>query len=714
MPTTHAINAQVQQNQAMPIREYISVIRKRFWLFVLCFMIISALGIIYTLKQPRIYQATTAVIINPEPPTINAIDNYDTQQWYLRDTYYDTQLKVMHSRNVAQRVVDDLALASNLEFLGFDKIKQSDVLQKMLEDVDPVSHLLGMITIESVPATRLVYIKVRHQRPEIAARLADAVADAYSEQNSEHRLTSLNNTFDFIKEQYADYETRLTNASNALNAFKNEHQILYSNPLEQQKLTNQLLESLLNRRVEIETQKLQAGYVVAELEKLSPELHNVRSYEILADTQTLSSLYAQYLDLQQEERKLLVTYLENSSQVQSVREKMELSREAIATSLSAIKKGYEAKYNSLVKLDTDILKQIKALKTEALQLDQLKLLYEQVENQKAEQERLFESSQKKLNEVSLNRLLDINNIRILDKAVAPKSPISPRIFVNVVITLLAALLAAFALIFVLELLDLSIKNQSDIELKAGLPFLGVVPSIPKSGREKKSTNPYRFVIDNPKSPLSECVRTLRTTLSFMLPPDKSQVLLITSPSPLEGKTTTALNLAVTYALTKHRVLLIEADLRRPKLYKALGLPKAQGLTAVLNKEATLEQVITKTTVEHLDLLPCGEIPSNPSEIFQSDFFTTLLNTLKNQYDYIIIDSPPVTAVTDALIMAQYSDGVIIVTKAGKTQLPLLIRARELLQGVNAPILGVVLNALSANSSSYSGYYYYYTREYSED
>lgn len=707
-------NTYASHEQALSIREYFGVVRKRFWSFALCLLIIASLGVIYTLKQPKIYQATTAVIINPEPPTINALDNVDSQQWYLRDTYYDTQLKVMHSRNVAKRVVDDLALATNLEFLGFEKITQKDELQKKLAAVDPVSHLLSLITIESVPATRLVNIKVRHQKPEIAASLADAIADAYSEQNSEHRLASLNNTFDFIKEQYSDYEKRLDAASNALNAFKNEHQILYSNPLEQQKLTNQLLENLLNRRVDIETQKLQAGYVLAELKKLAPDLDNIRSYEILADTHTLSNLYAQFLDLQQEERKLMVTYLETSSQVKSVREKMQLVREAINSSLSAIKQGYEAKYNALAKLDTDIQQQIRSLKTEALQLDQLKLLYEQVENQKSEQERLFESSQKKLNEVSLNRLLDINNIRILDKAVAPKSPISPRIFVNAVITFLAALLASLALIFVLELLDLSIKNQADIEQKAGLPFLGVVPAIPKSGRDsKKSANPYQFIIDNPKSPLSECVRTLRTTLSFMLPPDKSQVLLITSPSPLEGKTTTALNLAVTYALTNHKVLLIEADLRRPKLYKALGLEKAMGLTAVLNKDTTLEKAITKTSVQHLDLLPCGDIPANPSEIFQSDFFKNLLKTLQSQYDYVIIDSPPVTVVTDALIMAQHADGVIIITKACKTQLPLLIRTRELLQGVNAPILGVVLNALTAQSAGYGGYYYYYHSKYEE-
>ena len=703
-------------DSGLPVREYLDIVAKHIWSFMICFVIVVALGCVYTYRQPKIYQATTTIMINAEPPTIDPIDTNDSQQRYLRDTYYATQLQVLKSRNVAERVVEDLKLSDDPVFLQLDESLPADQLEEKFAKKDPIAMLLGMIQIEAVQGTRLVKIHVQHRSGVMAAKLADAIATAFSEQNSEQRMAMLNGTFEFIENQYTTHEKKLQDARDALNRFKDEHQILFSNPIQQQTLVNQQLEHLLNRRTEIEVDKLQAGYLLSEIKNIQPTLDNAQAYEILTKTDVLSKLSAQYLELKKEEEKLLATYLPSSPQVKSIREQMKLTTQTMVNTMENLRKGYQSRYDALVKLDNELLQQIKSLKAEALTLDQLKLLYEQIETQKAEQENMFDQAHKKLNEVSINKLLEVNNIRILDKAIPGKKPVSPRVFLNILISILGAFVAGVALIFILELMDQTVKNQSDIEQKARLPFLGIVPAIPKSAEKsaKISKNPYRFIISNPKSPYSECVRTLRTTLSFLLPHDRSQVLLVTSPSPMEGKTTMAINLAVASALVGQNIVVIEADLRRPRLYKAFEMSKTDGLTSVVEGKRKLEEVLQKTEIDHLDLLPCGKIPSNPSEIFYSDEFREILHQLLEKYDRVIIDSPPVTVVTDALILAQQSDGVIVVSKAGKTELPLLIRTRELLEGVNAPILGVVLNGLSSKSKSYGGYYYYYSKEYKDE
>ena len=701
------------KTSSFPIREYLDIVWRRRWGFVLAFVAVSCLGVLYTMRQPKVYEATTAVIINPESQTINPFESSAADQWYLRDTYYDTQLRVLQSRLVAQRVVDDLGLANDPAFLGLSQIKDPVLLQKKMAAADPVSILLSKLKVESVAGTRLANIRVRNENPELAASLANTLAAAYSAQNSEHRSASLTATFDFIEKQYQENEARLAQSRDALNAFKENHKILYSNPVEQQKITNQRLDYLNTKRVEIDTEKQRAGYVLSELRAIEVSVDNVHAFTILGGPQTLETELAECRKLEEKKRELLITYLEKSPQVTGLHKQIETCKASVLNGMKNVIQGLEAHYQALVKLDQEIHQEISSLQKEALELDQLRLLYEQFESQRRNAESLYEQSQAKLNEVSLNQRLEVNNIRILDNAAVPTSPVSPNLLINGAITLLAAVIAGFLAVLLLELFDISIRNQTDIEERVGLPFLGAVPKFPKN-RRYAGRNAYRFILENPRSPIAECMRTLLTTLSFLIKSNASHILLITSAQPLEGKTMTSLNLAVTAALAGKRVVLLEADMRRPRIYQALNISTKSGLNNLLKGEVTLAEALQGTEVDNLKLLPCGEIPKNPADLFQSEAFSNLLDTLKTQFDTIIIDSPPVTVVTDALIIAQHVHGVIVVSRAGVTPMPSLVRTRELLESVNAPITGAVLNDLSASSHSYYGGYYYYHKAYRDE
>ncbi len=688
-----------------PIREYLSDIWRQKLGFILAFIIVACIGAAYTMNQPKIYEAVAVVIINPEPPTINPVDSAAADQWYMRDTYYDTQLKVMQSRLVAQRVIQDLNLAKNPDFLELDGIENPDLLEKRIESANPVSFLLSKLKVESVAGTRLVNIRVKHKNPEYAAMLANGIADAYSAQNNEHRSASLTNTFEFIDKQYKENIEKLENSRTALNDFKQNNKILYTNPIEQQKITNQRLDYLNNKRVEIETETIKTGKLLDEIKALPLTPDYVGAFALLGDAPSLNAEMNECKKLDQKMRELLVTYLEQSPHVKAVQNQIGQCRESVLNGMKNVIAGLSAKHRALLKLSSEIQNEILALRKEALTVDQLKLLYEQFESQKENAETQYEHSQAKLSEVSLNRLLEINNIRILDKAIASAAPVSPNIALNAIMTFFAAIIAGFVAVLLLELLDISVRSQSDVEDKALMPFLGAVPKFPKM-RKYSGRKAYRFILENRQSPISECMRTLVTTLTFLLKSDNSNILLITSAQPLEGKTITSINLAVTMALSGKRVVLIEADMRRPTIYKALNVKSSAGLSAVIRDEAKLKDVLKDTEVAGLKLIPCGDIPKNPAELFQTEAFAKLLERLKNEFDAVIIDSPPVTAVTDALIIAQHVNGVIVIARSDKTPMPALIRSRELLEGVSAPVMGVVLNDMSTGRSGYGGYYYY--------
>ena len=677
---------------------------------MLLFSSVCLLGVFFTLKQPKIFEAETVVVINPEPQNVNLLEGTDSQQWYFRDTYFDTQIRILQSRHVASRVVSDQNLASDPVFFGVRAGESSEKAAARISGSDPVAVLLQMLRVEALLETRLVRIKVRHQNPAMAARLADAVATAYQEQNMEHRVEALDEALTWLDTQTRNYEEKVKSSSDALNSFKNAHQVLYSNPVEQQKLTNEQLGKMQVRLLDIEADRLNAQHMLNEVKKLDGGVENLSALEILTGISSLSLLRDKYLEKQQEEEKLLVTYLEKTPQVESVREEKRLIEGAVKTAFAAARAGYQAKYDALSGLENQLRMRSQSLKDEALALDQLRLLYEQVEVQKQEQERLFEMMQRRLNEVSLSRLLDSNNIRILDRAVAPKVPVSPRVFIYLLVTFAAGILLGLLGVFIVDALDISIKSQHDVERRAGIDFLGIIPGVPRDmlGR---SRSPYEYIRANARSPFAEHIRTLRTTLSFLLPPGKSQVLLVTSPSPLEGKTTTAMTLAYISALAGQRVVLLEGDLRKPRLYKGLGMERAAGLSAVALGEMKLSEVLRPTGIEGLDLLPCEKIPQNPSELFQMSLFDGVMSQLRTLYDFVIIDSPPVNIVSDALILSQHSDGVIVVVRAGKTPIPSLVRSKELLEGVRAPLFGVVIN--DYQSKGYGSYTYYYQEEYGD-
>ena len=297
-----------------------------------------------------------------------------------------------------------------------------------------------------------------------------------------------------------------------------------------------------------------------------------------------------------------------------------------------------------------------------------------------------------------------NNIIIREKAEAPRSPIKPKRKTNVMLAALLGLFGGVAIAFLLEYLDTTIKSQEDVEDAVGLPFLGVIPSFTADEPEPTSE---LFTYTYPKSSITESIRSIRTNILFSAAEAPLKKLLVTSAGPQEGKSTTVINLGIIFAQGGKRVLIVDSDLRRPRIHKAFNVTRDRGLTNLIMNEAKPEQVIVNTKVPNLSVIPCGPIPPNPSELLGLTRMQEIIDELGHQFDIILFDSPPIVAVTDAVVLSKKVDGVVLIIKAGRTTSEMVLKAKKQLTDVTAHILGAVLNDFNIRGEGYRYYYYYH-------
>jgi capsular exopolysaccharide synthesis family protein len=287
--------------------------------------------------------------------------------------------------------------------------------------------------------------------------------------------------------------------------------------------------------------------------------------------------------------------------------------------------------------------------------------------------------------------------------------VSPRPVRNLALAVLLGLASGVGLAFLLETLDTSVTTREQVEERLGLPFLGIIPRVGKD-----DPRPEMAVVDAPTSSTAECLRTIRTNLLFMSPDKPLRTILVTSSGPGEGKTTTTASLAATMAGGGSKVLLVDADMRRPRVHKVFGLENARGLSSLILGEGTLADTVVPAQIDGLDVLPCGPIPPNPTELLHTEAFQRLLEEMAKRYERIVIDSPPAGVVADAIVISTLVDGTLMVLKGGQTSRDAAERTVKGLRAVNARLFGAVLNDLDLEDQRYGQYYYYYRSGYYRD
>ncbi|MBH24468.1 MAG: capsular biosynthesis protein [Myxococcales bacterium] len=708
----------------IPLREYWEVILKRIWLVVLVTIAVFALVAAYTFQLPKKYEARASLIIDMANAQVlgsevQPVVEFSKADFWNSSQFFQTQYRIIKSRSLATKVVERLGLADDLVFLGLDKVKDEE-LKERLKEADPVERLMSITEVEPARETRIVTIAITHTDPKLAAKLANEMADVYRQLNVERKMESTYGAYNWLTSQYKDVKEKLEASDKALYDFKVRNNILSTSLEDRQNIISQRLIELNRQLNEIRGERIRMGAEADLVRQMRRgDLTQAASERVISNP-LVQQLKASLTKLRETEGELSERYLDDHPELIAVRSQLKTIEKELNREIATILKAHENRLAVTTRSETGLELELEKAKREAFEVNQKELEYSQLVREQKNNSRLYELVLRRLKETDLSRLLKDNNIRVLDKALVPESPVLPRVPLNLALGLVLGLVLGLGVAFLLEMLDNTVKSQEDVEGYLGITFLGMVPRMKfDSNPGAMGVNPDAgfdselYVHYYPKSTLAECCRTVRTNILFMSPDNNLDRILITSAGPLEGKTTTAANIATAMSQSNTRILLVDTDMRRPRLHKVFKTHNKVGLSSLLLGEATYEEAIQKTDVPNLDMIACGPIPPNPAELMHTERFLEILRNFAARYDRVIFDSPPTIAVTDSMILSNLVDGVIFVVQGGRTSKDIVRRALNKLKAVNAPLLGAVLNNVDLDSRTYGQYYYRYYRQYGQ-
>jgi polysaccharide biosynthesis transport protein len=701
----------------LDLRAYWRVLMRRRWVVLGVFAAAVLLTLVVTLRQTPIYAAATSIIIDLSAPKV--LNNKDVQEvvetgnsgFWSNKEYFETQYKVITSRTVAQRVIEKLQLARDLRFLGLDQLKDEEKLKRALDRADPVAELQDRLAVLPVKESRVVRIQIEDRDPKWAATIANAVAEAYITESLPVRSSTTQSASDWLETQLADLEAKLAKSSDELFKFKQSHDIVSTTWEDRQSIVSQRIvainDALTKARVQRATLQARNELIQKAVEALKQDPQADAS--VFSDNMPLGELKVRYLDAKVDCADASTRYLGNHPKVEACAARVTAAKANLDREISNAMGGAKREYDETVEAEHKLKKLLDETKTDAFGLNQYEKEYLELKRAQDNNQRLYDMVLQRLKETGITGMLAMSNVRILDRAEPPDRPVSPRPVRNLALAMVLGLLGGVALSFLLETLDTSLTTREQIEEHLGLPFLGIIPKIDAEGGA-----PELAVVASPTSAAAECLRSIRTNLLFMSPTKPLKMILVTSSGPSEGKTSTSAALAETMAGSGNRVLLVDADMRRPRVHKVFGVNGESGLSSLILGEGTLAQAVVATAIPNLSVLPCGPIPPNPAELLHTANFSRLLEEMAGRYDRVVIDSPPAGVVSDAVVIATQVDGTLLVLKGGQTSRDAAHRTVRSLVDVNARVFGAVLNSVDLEDQRYGQYYYYYRRTYGQE
>lgn len=710
-------------------------LRKR-WLWVATLPILSvALAAFYTAGQVRIYSASCTLQIDPNPPRplgaeVQAIVDVGTGSFWATTNYYNTQFKIIRSRAVAEETVRRLGLHQDLAFLqGKDKPTPPEPGMRDTRDVQgsieqAASLVRARLVVAPIRESRLVEVSYQDPSPERARQILSTLVNVYTDRNIDVALASTNTAAEWLEGQVQTLKTELEGTESTLHEYKKGNRILSISLDEQSNMIRQEMQQLSTALTAVKVRRAEVFAKAAELQVESPDGGvDLANSDLLRDDvlrqlrDSLNGAVGEY------EALIGAGKGEQHPLVASANARIVAARVALAKEVENVRRAAQRDLAVVEREVSDLSALFEQAQQRALELGGLELDYRRLERSKVNTEKLYSLVIERSKESNLTRMMRFNNIQLIDPPLVPKAPISPRVPLNMTIGLVGGLALGLFGAFAREMFDRSIKSPSDIEQELGLTFLGILPRVGRataSGygnrygaarrRRPREGDPPRIeliVHEDPQSAISEASRGLRTNVSFMSPDKPYKSLLVTSASPSEGKTTVACCLAVAMAQAGHRVVLIDCDLRRPRLHRVFQKTNERGVTSTLVDRSGLGAAVVSTEVPGLSLLASGPSCPNPAESLQSNAFQSLLEELARDFDRIVIDSPPIGPVTDAVILSTRVDASIMVIRALSTTRDAALHARRALEDVRANLIGAVLNAADPGRANYPYYERYH-------
>lgn len=698
----------------LTFEDILRIFRKRFWWFFSTLFVVVTLTVIYLLIATPIYEASVTLKI--EPQTKGSLTDIFVSQYTSTRPEISTEVELIKSRTNLEKVIE------NLKLVDYYKSKNPEA---EINIYSLVKSLSDMITVSPVKDTSIVKISVQNPDPELAKNIANELANVYNELLQKFSKSEYTVRRQFIEEQIPVLEKELKILEDELRKFKEKNKI-YVLDVEAQNLLN----AVYNFDNQINQYKIQLEETRAKITTLNQQLkqtnQKIISSETISINPIVSQLRSKLAELQVELSALLNNYSENDQRVKDTRRKIDETEkmlrsevEKIVTAqVQTINPDYQNIYSQLIEAHSKyevinstivaIEKMREQYSSKVAKLPTVEQELLQLERDRKVKENLYSLLLEKLEETKISEAGVIGRATLVDPAITPTVPVKPNKKFLLAVASVLGFFLGIMVVFLVESLDKTVTDEEYVKyLFKDKPILGRIPEIEFPAG---SDHPELVILNDPTSPAAESLKLISTNIEYSDTPAPKSVG-ITSAGPGEGKSFLAANIALSYAQNGLKTLLIDLDMRRPRLEKVLGLDRMNiGIVNHLLKDIPIERVIQNYT-ENLDIIPVGPIPPNPTALLTSKKLEDILQSLMNKYDRIVVDLPPILAAADALIVSKYIDGLVVTIRAGKTQKPSLRVAYENIVTSSSKLLGTVINGISEkNMGYYYYYYYYYTQE----
>ncbi len=695
--------AHEDQVLSIDFRRYLNALRKYIWLLAALIVMSVAGAVVYTTRQTPIYQATASVQVEPKlPDLLGTGDMFNVANSSAE--YYKQQKQVLSSFTLIEKTVDQNDLVSKL---------LSEAERKDLSHDDQLElatrRLQNDLQVKYPEADRIFYVSVRNPSADDAKLIADAHVATYESYAKGLLLLSSNTASEALQAEFTDAETKLRAAEQKIYDFQAKNDMVAVTIEAQQSLVQGNILAFTSKLNDARAHEIELSAKLAEMQKEQNEDVLSNPIIMMGDNPSYETLRTQYYT-----EKIRLIELEKDLGPKNPdyvvqKQKVDLLYQALQGAMKILVRGTQDLYSAQLTTNSGLGGEVEKYKQEAKKLSPLIAIYNELLREKKEFEDKYNILRARLSSMQMTGSLSsiISNVRGLDHAQLPTTPVSPNMRANVTVAAIMALVVGIAVIFLLVFLDRSVKSVTDATQAAGAPVLGVIPQVTSSDQGGNNDDRMRdmYVHANPKSSIAECCRSLRTNILFSAADRELKTLVVCSANQREGKTTSVIYLGTTMAQSGQRTLLIDSDMRRPRLHKSTNVAQSPGLSNLLIGDDDYDNLIKPTEVQDLFILPCGPTPPNPAELLLTKRFEAVLGELAKRFDRIILDSPPIQPVTDAVVLSKRVDGVVFVVRASKTMRDELRRSARMIRDVGGSIVGVIVNELDARDSYYGGYGY---------
>jgi len=722
-------NSRANILEEVHLLDYWRVVVKRRKLILTTLLVILTAVVIYVFTAVPVYRGTTQILIERANPNL-----LSPQEMFAIDPsgqdFYQTQYRVLESRAIAREVIKRLNLIRHPEYRSatgsgfsllsplswFASADSKSALKRQEIDTGLIDAFQSHLSIKPIRNSRIVEISFESTDPKLAAQAANTVAQSYIDWNLGLRIKSTQSASVFLDEQVKQAKQKMEASEQAIQQYREKYGLSLmatksADAAESEDISRQRLRQVSSQLIEATNRRIEAETKYRKAQELMRNPDSADSIPEVVMNPIIISMKDKEVQLIRDKTEKAGKYGPKHPVMVALNQELEnlrrLKRQEIGNIVSALRANYEV----AARQEGSLSSAMRSSEGETINRDKITIQFQVLQQEAESNRQLYDLLLKRLKETSVTEENRTVNIHVVDAAEFPMSPVKPQKTKGVLFALVLGLGLGTGAAFFTEYMDDTVKNPEDLEKYVDVPYLGSIPRFDTDDQGKIESD--LMVLNNPKSPISEAYRGLRTGILFSTPDRSPRTLLVTSATASEGKTLTCVNIGLVMAYAGERTLLVDLDMRRPRMHKSLGLKNDQGMSNILVGDGDWRSVVKEAKVPNLHFISSGPIAPNPAELIASGKMKALIEEWKGAYDRIIIDSAPIAAVTDPVLLSRLVDGVVIVTHAGITSRHVVASAIRQIRDVQGRVLGAVLNDIDTKSDNYYHYHYYHHYYYGE-